>query len=164
MSLAVYPGTFDPFTLGHLDIVRRARQIFDEVVVLLAVNPGKETLFPLERRRDLVLESVSELSGVRVDVHDGLLVEYARSVGAGALVRGLRAISDFEFEFQMALVNRRMAPELEAVFLMPSQAWSFLNSSIVRELWQFGGDFSAFVPEPVARAMEELGGTGDTGK
>jgi pantetheine-phosphate adenylyltransferase len=156
MRRAVYPGTFDPMTLGHLDIVRRARQTFDEVVVLLAVNAGKTPLFPLEERLQLVRASVDGLDGVRVDCHDGLLADYALRQGASAIVRGLRAISDFDYEFQMAIINRKLAPGVETVFLMPSEEWSYLNSTIVRELWRFGGDYSHFVPEAVRSAMDQL--------
>ncbi len=156
MRRAVYPGTFDPMTLGHLDIVRRARQTFDEVVVLLAVNADKTPLFPLEARLQLVRACVEGLDGVVVDSHEGLLADYAQQKGATAIVRGLRAISDFDYEFQMAIVNRKLAPGVETVFLMPSEEWSYLNSSIVRELWRFGGDYSRLVPEAVRRAMDHL--------
>ncbi|MFA7331881.1 MAG: pantetheine-phosphate adenylyltransferase [Candidatus Delongbacteria bacterium] len=159
MRRAIYPGTFDPLTLGHLDIVERARRTFDEVVVLLAVNTGKTPLFSLQQRLELVRASVAGLDGVRVDCHDGLLVEYAQRVQATAIVRGLRAISDFDYEFQMAIVNRKLAPQVETVFLMPSEEWSYLNSSIVRELWRFGGDYSRFVPEVVRSAMDQLKGS-----
>lgn len=159
MRRAIYPGTFDPMTLGHLDIVARARRTFDEVVVLLAVNPGKSPLFPLEERLRLARECVAGIGGVRVDCHDGLLAEYALREEATAIVRGLRAISDFDYEFQMAIVNRKLAPGVETVFLMPSEDWSYLNSSIVRELWRFGGDYSRFVPEAVRSAMDQLKGS-----
>jgi pantetheine-phosphate adenylyltransferase len=156
MRTAIYPGTFDPLTLGHLDIVARARQTFDEVVVLLAVNDGKTPLFPLAKRLELVRACVAGLAGVRVDCHDGLLADYALRTGASAIVRGLRAISDFDYEFQMAIINRKLAPRVETVFLMPSEEWSYLNSSIVRELWRFRGDYSRFVPEAVRAAMDQL--------
>lgn len=156
MRRAVYPGTFDPMTLGHLDIVKRARQTFDEVVVLLAVNAGKTPLFPLEERLRLVRACVEGLDGVRVDCHGGLLADYALRQEASAIVRGLRAISDFDYEFQMAIINRKLAPGVETVFLMPSEEWSYLNSTIVRELWRFGGDYSHFVPEAVRGAMDQL--------
>ena len=156
MRSAIYPGTFDPMTLGHLDIVGRARQIFDEVVVVLAVNDGKMPLFPLAQRLELTRVCVAGLDGVRVDCHDGLLADYALKHGASAIVRGLRAISDFDYEFQMATVNRKLAPQVETVFLMPSEEWSYLNSSIVREVWRFGGNYSLFVPEAVRRAMDQL--------
>lgn len=155
MRSAIYPGTFDPMTLGHLDIVRRARSVFDEVTVLLAVNSSKRPLFSLEERLELVRACTAEIPGVTVASFDGLLAEYARRQGAAAVIRGLRAISDFDYEFQMAIVNRKLAPEVETVFLMPSEDWSYLNSSIVRELWSFGGDYSRFVPEVVRIAMDK---------
>jgi pantetheine-phosphate adenylyltransferase len=156
MRRAVYPGTFDPPTLGHLDIVRRAHRIYDEVIVLLAQNADKQPLLSIEQRRELLQHCVAELPGVRVDCFDGLLVDYAREHQATALIRGLRAISDFDYECQMAIVNRKLAPEVETVFLMPSEEWSFLNSTIVRELWRFGGDYSLFVPAVVREAMDRL--------
>ncbi len=156
MSIAIVPGTFDPLTNGHLDIIRRAAHLFDEVIVLLAVNAGKTPIFKLAQRRELVEACITGMPRVCVDTHDGLLVEYAQRVGAAALVRGLRAISDFENEFQMASVNRRLAPDIETVFLTPTHEWTYLNASLVRELWRFGGDFSAFVPEPVLAAMQKL--------
>ncbi len=154
MRRAIYPGTFDPMTRGHLDIVRRARLVFDEVIVLLAVNSGKRPLFSLDERKQLVRECVTGMDGVKVESFEGLLVDYARQVEARAVIRGLRAISDFDYEFQMAIVNRKLAPEVETVFLMPNEEWSYLNSSIVRELWTLGGDYSHFVPEAVRVAMD----------
>jgi pantetheine-phosphate adenylyltransferase len=153
MRRAVYPGTFDPLTNGHLDIVRRASLLFDEVIILLAVNEGKTPLFSVQERHEIIQACVASLPGVRVEQHTGLLVKYARSQGATALIRGLRAISDFDIEFRMASVNRKLAPDVETVFLMPSDEWSFLSSSVVRELWRFGGDYNDFVPEPVANAL-----------
>lgn len=162
MRRAVYPGTFDPPTLGHLDIVRRAHRVFDEVVVLLAVNSDKHPLFTVDERKALVEACVEGMEGVRVDTFGGLLVDYAREHKATALIRGLRAISDFDYEFQMAIVNRKLAPDVETVFLMPSEEWSYLNSTIVRELWRFGGDYSHFVPAPVRLAMDRLKAQGRT--
>ena len=162
MRRAVYPGTFDPPTLGHLDIVRRAHRVFDEVVVLLAVNSDKHPLFTVDERKALVEACVEGMEGVRVDTFGGLLVDYAREHKATALIRGLRAISDFDYEFQMAIVNRKLAPDVETVFLMPSEEWSYLNSTIVRELWRFGGDYSHFVPAPVRHAMDRLKAQGRT--
>jgi len=159
MRTAIYPGTFDPMTQGHLDIVLRARHVPDEVVVLLAVNAGKTPLFPFAQRLELVRTCTSGLDGVSVDSDDGLLAAYAQRRGATAIVRGLRAISDFDYEFQMAIVNRKLAPGVETVFLMPSEEWSYLSSSIVRELWRFGGDYSRLVPEAVRAAMDQLQGT-----
>ena len=157
MRLALYPGTFDPITLGHLDVLERALAVFDRVEVTVAINAAKQPLFSLEERVDLVRESaVAVAGGDRVDVapFHGLLVEHARARGAVALVRGLRQVSDFDFEFRMALANRRLAPEVQTVFLMPGEAHAFLAASLVREIHRFGGDTSSFVPPAVQRALE----------
>ncbi|MCH8031960.1 MAG: pantetheine-phosphate adenylyltransferase [Bacteroidetes bacterium] len=157
MSLALYPGTFDPITLGHLDVLERALTLFDRVEVTVARNVSKKTLFSLEERVQLIEESIVGIEGsgrVAVASFDGLLVEYARASGAVALVRGLRQVSDFDYEFRMALANRRLAPEVQTIFLMSSEAHTFLTASIVREVHRFGGDTSSFVPEPVQRALE----------
>ena len=159
MSLALYPGTFDPITLGHLDVLARALTLFDRVEVTVAVNVSKQTLFSLDERVRLIEESVRQLDGrdrVRVTPFDGLLVDHARAAGAIALIRGLRQVSDFDYEFRMALANRRLAPEVQSVYLMPSEAHTFLAASIVREIHRFGGDTSSFVPEPVQRALDTL--------
>jgi len=156
MSLALYPGTFDPITLGHLDVLERALTLFDRVEVTVARNVSKKTLFSLEERVQLIEESIVGIEGsgrVAVASFDGLLVEYARASGAVALVRGLRQVSDFDYEFRMALANRRLAPEVQTIFLMSSEAHTFLTASIVREVHRFGGDTSSFVPEPVQRAL-----------
>ena len=155
--IALYPGTFDPVTLGHLDVLERALAVFDRVEVTVAVNLGKQPLFSLDERVALVRESVGGLAGgERVDVgaFEGLLVEHARARGAVALVRGLRQVSDFDFEFRMALANRRLAPEIQTVFLMPGEAHAFLAASLVREIHRWGGDTSSFVPVPVQQALE----------
>ena len=157
MRLALYPGTFDPVTLGHLDVLERALAVFDRVEVTVAVNAAKTPLFSLEERVDLVRESARTLRGAdRVEVHafEGLLVDHARARGATALVRGLRQVSDFDFEFRMALANRRLAPEVQTVFLMPGEEHAFLAASLVREIHRWGGDTSSFVPPPVQRALE----------
>ncbi len=157
MSLALYPGTFDPITLGHLDVLERALTLFDRVEVTVARNVSKKTLFSLEERVQLIEESIVGIEGsgrVAVASFDGLLVEYARASGTVALVRGLRQVSDFDYEFRMALANRRLAPEVQTIFLMSSEAHTFLTASIVREVHRFGGDTSSFVPEPVQRALE----------
>ena len=163
MSLALYPGTFDPITLGHLDVLERALTLFDRVEVTVARNVSKKTLFSLEERVQLIEESIVGIEGsgrVAVASFDGLLVEYARASGAVALVRGLRQVSDFDYEFRMALANRRLAPEVQTIFLMSSEAHTFLTASIVREVHRFGGDTSSFVPEPVQRALERKRGKG----
>ena len=152
---AVYAGTFDPMTLGHLDVVQRAAKIFPELVVAVAALTGKNTLFNQQERVALVEESVKDLPSVRVEPFDGLLVNYARSLGVSVIIRGLRAFSDFEYEFQMALTNRRLAPDLETLFLMPKQDYSFLNSTNIRQVAALDGDVSEFVPEAVARALKE---------
>ena len=151
---AVCPGTFDPVTNGHLDIIRRACRLFDKVIVAVLNNAEKSPLFPVEERAELIREAVRELPGVVVDTFDGLLVDYARSQKAVAIVRGLRAISDFEYELQMAMMNRRLDEEMETVFLMPSESYSFLSSRLVREVAILGGEVDGLVPPGVARALE----------
>jgi pantetheine-phosphate adenylyltransferase len=152
---AIYAGTFDPMTLGHLDVVERAAKIFDELVVAVAAVTGKDTQFTQAERVELVNASVADLSNVTVEPFGGLLVEYARSLGAGVIIRGLRAFSDFEYEFQMALTNRRLAPDLETLFLMPKQDYSYLNSTNIRQVASLGGDVSEFVPAVVADALKK---------
>ncbi|RJP79373.1 MAG: pantetheine-phosphate adenylyltransferase [Candidatus Zixiibacteriota bacterium] len=154
-KVAIYPGSFDPITFGHLDILERAVSLFDRVIVALAFNPGKNPLFSLEERKAMILEAVCNLPTVTVAEVPGLMVEFARDQGAVALIRGLRAVSDFEFEFQMALMNRKLAPRVNTVFLMPHVNYTYLNSSIVREVARFGGDVSPFVPPGVARRLLE---------
>lgn len=151
--LAVYPGTFDPITNGHLDIIERGSRLFDNVVVGILSNVEKAPLFTLEERVRLIKESVSSMRNVTVEIFSGLLVNYVRSRGAHVIVRGLRAISDFEFEFQMALMNRRLDPEVETVFMMPAEAYSYLSSRLVKEVASLGGDVSGLVPPPAARAI-----------
>lgn len=151
---AIYAGTFDPITLGHLDVIERAARIFNRLIIAVAASTRKETLFTVEERRALVAQAVKRFPNVEVDTFDGLLVEYARAKGVQVLVRGLRAFSDFEFEFQMALTNRKMAPDIETLFLMPKEDYSYVSSSTVREVAQHGGDTRGFVAEPVRRALE----------
>lgn len=153
--VAIYPGSFDPITFGHIDILERTAALFDRVVVALAVNLEKKPLFSLEERREMIREAVVHLPSVEILEAEGLMVEFARRQGAIALIRGLRAISDFEYEFQMALMNRKLAPRLNTVFLMPHDNYTYLNSSIVREVAGFGGDVSQFVPPGVARRLQE---------
>jgi pantetheine-phosphate adenylyltransferase len=152
---AIYAGTFDPMTLGHLDVVERAAKIFPELIVAVAAVTGKNVLFSQDERVALVKEAVAGLPNVKVTSFDGLLVEYARSQGAGVLIRGLRAFSDFEYEFQMALTNRRLAPDIETLFLMPKQDYSFLSSTNVKQVASLGGDVSEFVPAAVAAALAQ---------
>ncbi|HEX8385337.1 MAG TPA: pantetheine-phosphate adenylyltransferase [Rubricoccaceae bacterium] len=158
MKLALYPGTFDPVTLGHLDVLERALRVFDRVEVTVAVNAAKTALFTVEERVGLVRESLGAVAGadrVTVSAFEGLLVEHARAAGAVALVRGLRQVSDFDYEFRMALANRRLHPDLQTVFLMPSEAHTFVAASIVREIHRWGGDVTSFVPPPVLRALAD---------
>lgn len=157
-SLALYPGTFDPFTFGHLDVLERALRLFDEVEVTVAINASKRTLFTVEERCDLVRRCTEHLSGVRVQAFEGLLVDHARRRGAVALVRGLRQVSDFDYEFRMAFANRKLYPEVETVFLATSEAHAFTAASIVRDVHRWGGDVSHFVPPPVAEALAALRG------
>jgi pantetheine-phosphate adenylyltransferase len=146
---AIYPGTFDPITNGHLDIITRGVSLFDRIVVALLENADKEPLLPLEERVEIVRAVVARFPNVTVESFDGLLVDYARKRGAQAIVRGLRALSDFEYEFQMALMNRRLEPGVETVFMMPSEAYSYVSSRLVREVVRLGGDVKGLVPEEV---------------
>ena len=160
-KLALYPGTFDPITLGHLDVLERALRVFDRVEMTVAVNASKQTLFSTEDRVGLVQASVRDVEGaerVTVTAFEGLLVDHARATGAVALVRGLRQVSDFDYEFRMALANRRLFPELQSVFLMPAEDHTFVAASIVREVHRWGGDVSSFVPPVVAEALAQRRG------
>jgi len=154
-SLAIYPGSFDPFTFGHLDVVERACVLFDRIEVTVASNTGKDPLFSVEQRCSLIRESTRHLSNVSVCQFSGLLAEYAAERGAIALVRGLRQVSDFDFEFRMAFANRRLSPQIETVFLMTSERHSLISASVVREIHHWNGDISSFVPDPVRRALVE---------
>jgi pantetheine-phosphate adenylyltransferase len=156
MNMAVYPGSFDPITLGHLDVLQRASGIFDKVIIAVLQNPSKSPLFSVEERMDMIRESIDGNGKVEVATFDGLIVEYARRVGAGSIVKGLRAVSDFESEFQQALFNRKLAPEVTTVFLMTSFANVYLSSSLVKEVARFGGDVSFAVPPSVAQRLARL--------
>lgn len=147
--IAIYPGTFDPITNGHLDIIRRAVKIFDTVIVAVAHNEGKKPLFGIEERVSMVREAVRDIPGVEVDTFHSLIIEYCQKKKAVALIRGLRAVSDFEYEFQMALMNRKLDKDVESVFLMPKEKYSYLSSSLIKEIAAFGGDISCMVPETV---------------
>lgn len=161
MLRALYPGSFDPVTNGHLDVLKRAARLFDEVVVAVAYNEAKKGLFTSEERVGLLREATAGMTNVRVTSFEGLLVDFARAQKARAVIRGLRAISDFEFEFQLALMNRSLEPDLEALFLMPSEEYTYLSSRLVKEVARLGGDVSRFVPNCVYSAlMERFSGWG----
>lgn len=155
MRTAIYPGTFDPLTNGHLDVVQRAARLFERVIVAVARAETKQPLFPLAERHALVRQSVAELGlgNVETDCFDGLLVEYVVRRGGAAVVRGLRAVSDFEFEFQLALMNRKLNEQVETIFMMPRDTYTFLSSRLVKEIARLGGDISPFVPPPVRDAL-----------
>ena len=153
MRRAIYPGSFDPITNGHLDVIARARKLFDEVVVAVAHNIDKEPLFTLEERLELLRQVLGNESGVRIGQFDGLLVEFAVAQQANAVIRGLRAVSDFEFEFQMALMNRKLQGNVETIFLMPKEEYTYLSSRLVKEIARLGGDVSSFVPPAAAKAL-----------
>jgi pantetheine-phosphate adenylyltransferase len=155
MIRALYPGTFDPITNGHIDIIERASHIVDALVVAVAKRHGKETLFPLVTRKRLVRESVTDMSSVEVITLPGLLAEEIRKRKIDMVIRGLRAVSDFEYEMMMALMNRKLYPAFETVFLMPSGRYVYLHSSLVREVHSLGGDVSDLVPEPVWKALQK---------
>lgn len=154
-GVAIYPGSFDPVTLGHLDIIHRAGQIFETLIVAVANNEAKSPFFRMEERMAMLEESVRDLPGVRVKGLNGLLVDFARSEGVFVVIRGLRAVSDFEFEFQMALMNRRLEPRLETIFLTPQEEYTFLSSRIVKEVAKLGGDVSPFVPAHVEKKLRD---------
>jgi pantetheine-phosphate adenylyltransferase len=155
MKIAIYPGTFDPITNGHLDIIERAIKVFDTVVVTIARNSSKNPLFSDKERLEMIREVVKGMKQVEVDSFEGLLVNYAKKKKATAVLRGLRAISDFEYEFALALTNRKLNDTLETVFLMPSERYTYLNSTIVREIARLGGDVSDFVPPIVKKAFDK---------
>ncbi len=153
--LAIYAGSFDPLTLGHFDLIERSSEIFESVILAVAENPQKNTLFTAAERVEVCRRVVDGMDNVSVESFDGLLIDYARSKGARVLIRGLRAYSDFEYEFQMALTNRKLAPELETLFMMPKETHSYVSSSTVREVAALGGDVSEFVPDAVRDALIE---------
>lgn len=153
MKVAIYPGTFDPVTYGHVDVAKRAAELFDKVIVCVAVNTLKAPLFTGPERVEMIRESVKDIKNIEVEEFHGLLVDYARKKNAQAIVRGLRAVSDFEYEFQMALTNRKLCADIDTVFLMPHENYTYLNSTIVREIARFGGDVSEFVPDHVKKQL-----------
>jgi pantetheine-phosphate adenylyltransferase len=153
MRRAIYPGSFDPITNGHLDVIERASKLFDEVIVAVADNVEKQPLFPLEERLALLRTTIGARASVRIGQFDGLLVDFAVTEKATAVIRGLRAVSDFEFEFQMALMNRKLQGTVETIFLMPKEDYTYLSSRLVKEIARLGGDVSKFVPGEVAVAL-----------
>ena len=155
MRTVVYPGSFDPITNGHLDVVQRAAKMFDRVILAVARNEGKKPLFTLTERKEMALEATSGLGNISVETFEGLLVEYVVQHKACAVVRGLRAVSDFEFEFQLALMNRNLNESVETVFLMPKDSYSFLSSRLVKEVARLGGDVGQFVPAGVVAALRQ---------
>jgi pantetheine-phosphate adenylyltransferase len=155
MRKVLYPGTFDPVTNGHIDIVLRARELFDAVVITVAINPGKMPLFTVAERVRMLQDSLKEYDKISIDSFDGLVVDHAHEVGAVGIIRGLRAVSDFEYEFQMALMNKKLAGDINTVFLMPHEKYTYLNSSIIRNLASLHSDVSEFVPPNVNAALKE---------
>jgi len=162
MRRAIYPGSFDPVTRGHLDIIERGCKLFDEIVVAILVNAEKRSLFTTEERREMIEEAIAEVESggcrLRVDSFQGLLVRYAVEQGADAIVRGIRAVSDYEYELQMALMNRRLEPRIETVFMMSAEDYSYVSSRLVKEVYQLGGEIAGLVPASVeARMLRKLG-------
>ena len=153
MKTVIYPGSFDPLTNGHLDVIQRAARLFDKVVVAVARNGGKQPLFSPAERKTLIEHSTTELTNVSVDIFEGLRVEYVEQQSGHAVIRGLRALSDFEYEFQMALMNRKLNEKVETLFMMPRASYSFLSSQLVKEIATLGGDVSAFVTPEVREAL-----------
>ena len=154
MRTVIYPGSFDPFTNGHLDVVERAAKLFDRVIVAVAQNTDKHTLFTQAERKRQIATVLDDLPNVEVTEFKGLLVDFAKAQKAQAIIRGLRAVSDFEFEFQLALMNRKLEEEIETIFMMPREAYTFLSSKLVKEIAQLGGDVNAFVPANVEQALQ----------
>lgn len=153
---AVYPGSFDPLTYGHLDLIKRAAQIFEQVIIVVGDNPQKKPVFPLEKRIELVKVAIKDFPNVCVDKFSGLIIDYVKNKKIKIVIRGLRAISDFEYEFQMALTNRKMDPEIETIFMMPDESYSYLSSKLIKEIASLGGDVSQFVPPFVERELKKV--------
>lgn len=155
MRTVVYPGSFDPITNGHLDVVQRAARLFDRVIVAILVNDSKTPLFTMAERKVLTQRAVEHLSNVQVDTFTGLLVDYVERSGGEAVIRGLRAVSDFEFEFQLALMNRKLSEKVETIFMMPKETYTFISSRMIKEVASLGGDVASFVPPHVEAALRE---------
>ncbi|MFT5169724.1 MAG: pantetheine-phosphate adenylyltransferase [Lysobacterales bacterium] len=152
---AIYPGSFDPVTFGHVDLIERASLIFDDIVIAVANNLSKEPLFTTEERVDMLKEATKDIKGVHIETFDGLVTEYAERQGSNVLIRGLRMLSDFEYELQMALMNRRLKNTIETLFLMPSEGYAFISSSLIKEATTLGADVTSFVPEYVAGKLKD---------
>jgi len=156
VTRVIYPGSFDPLTFGHIDVIERSVRLFDRVVVAIITNPAKQPLFTVEERREMIEEIVKKrFPGVEVDVFHGLLVDYAKQKKAQAIVRGIRAVIDYEYEFQMALMNRRLAPQIETVFMMPAEQYSYVSSRLVKEIVELGGSVKGLVPEAIERRLKK---------
>ncbi len=155
MITAVYPGSFDPITNGHLDIIKRSAKTFDKLIVAVLNNPNKTPMFDLEERVDLIRQSISDLNNVEIDCFSGLLIDYMQNKNVNVIIKGLRTISDFEYEFQMALMNRKLNKEIETLFMMTNSDYSYLSSSLVKEAFRFGGNIENLVPDIVIQKMKE---------
>ncbi len=155
VKIALYPGTFDPITFGHIDVIKRASSLFDEVIVSVAGSSSKKTLFSVDERKEMIRAAIKGIKNVTITSFKGLMIEYAKSQNANVVIRGLRAISDFEYEFQMALTNRKIEENITTVFLMPNEKYTYLNSTLVREIAKFGGDVKPFVPEFVDKKLKK---------
>src|SRR5688572_10831434 len=160
MRIAVYPGSFDPITNGHLDVIKRAARLFDRLIVAVAINESKAPLFSMSHRKELTAKAVEHLPNVEVATFTGLLVEYVSSIGGCAVIRGLRAVSDFEFEFQLALMNRKLNEQVETIFMMPKETYTFISSRMIKEVASLGGNISSFVPKHVEQALHKKVGIG----
>lgn len=164
MRTAVYPGSFDPITNGHLDVIQRAARLFDRVIVAVAINESKTPMFSMAQRKELTARAVEHLPNVEVDTFTGLLVDYVSIKKGEAVIRGLRAVSDFEFEFQLALMNRKLNEKVETIFMMPKETYTFISSRMIKEVARLGGDISSFVPAHVEQALHKKVGNGRKGK
>ncbi len=156
MRIALYPGTFDPITLGHIDVLHRASRIFDKVIIAVARNESKEPTLSFELRKELIRENIKDFPSFEIQSFDGLVVDFANQSGAVALIRGLRAVSDFEYELQMAQMNRNLEDSIETLFLMPNEAYTFVSSGLIKQVASYGGDIAKFVPGNVLEALKDI--------